>query len=82
MVDPVSFQQWIEENFPGGGVLDAGSKSLRLQEMIADAVLEPRVTILSEAIATTGVDETQARVTLALVYAFEQRSEGNHEQAS
>lgn len=48
---------------------------------MADAVLEPRVTIMSGAVAATGIDELQARMTLALVYAFESGSEVHNEQA-
>jgi hypothetical protein len=38
---------------------------------MAEAVMSPEVTILSRAVAQTGIDEIQARMTLALVYAFE-----------
>ena len=74
MTDPVKFEEWVAEFFPNGGVLDATAESRALQDMMADAVLAPEVTIISRAVAQTGIDEIQARMTLALVYAFEKWS--------
>ena len=76
MTDAVKFETWISTNFLGGGRLDGSRQSRSLQEMMADAVTAPEVTIMSRAVAETGVDEIQARMTLALVYAFQNSDSG------
>ena len=73
MVDPVLFEIWTERHFSQGGVLDTSPESRILQKTMAEAVMSSEVTILSRAVAQTGIDEIQARATLALVYAFENR---------
>ena len=71
MIDPIQFETWTERHFSQGGLLDASPESRALQKTMAEAVMSPEVTILSRAVAQTGIDEIQARMTLALVYAFE-----------
>jgi hypothetical protein len=74
-IDPVAFEEWISRRFAGGGALNGGSESIALQRLMANAVTDPQVTILSRAVAETGVDETHARMTIALFQAFLQTSE-------
>jgi hypothetical protein len=69
-IDPVAFEEWISRHFAGGGALNEGSESIVLQKLMANAVTDPQVTILSRAAAGTGIDETQARMTIALMQAF------------
>lgn len=51
--------------------MDASPKSRSLQETMVEAVMSPEITILSRAVAETGIDEIHARMAFALVYAFE-----------
>jgi len=69
-VDPVAFETWMSSHFMRGGALNSGGRSLALQSLMASAVMDPTVTILSRAVAETGVDETQARITIALIHGF------------
>ncbi|MGI4830270.1 MAG: hypothetical protein ACRYFU_19010 [Janthinobacterium lividum] len=71
MIDPIQFERWTERHFSQGGVLDTSPESRILQKTMVEAVMCPEVTILSRAVAQTGIDEIQARATLALVHAFE-----------
>jgi hypothetical protein len=71
MVDSIQFETWTERHFSHGGVLDASPESRALQKTMAESVMSPEVTILSRAVAQTGIDEIQARATLTLVHAFE-----------
>jgi hypothetical protein len=73
VIDPVPFEEWIGRRFPAGGALNGGSESIALQELMVNAVMDPQVTILSRASAETGVDETHARMAIALLQAFLQR---------
>jgi len=73
MTNPAEFEAWVTELLPRGGVLNATPESRRMQNILADAVMSPEVTIMSRAVARTGIDEIQARMTLAVVYAFENR---------
>jgi hypothetical protein len=66
-VDPVDFEAWIETNFTVSGEMRCESTINALQRLIVDAVVSPQVTILSRAVAQTGVDEIQARMALALI---------------
>jgi hypothetical protein len=68
--DPIGFEEWIRENFTNGADLNGGSQSLALQRLMANAVMDPQVTILSHAVAETGIDEIQARMTIALMHGF------------
>lgn len=77
VIDPVAFQEWIGGRFPAGGALNAGSESIASQKMMVNAVMDPQVTIMSRAIAETGVDETHARMAIALLQAFLQRPSGD-----
>jgi hypothetical protein len=77
VIDPVAFEEWIGRRFPAGGALNAGRESIASQKMMVNAVMDPQVTILSRAIAETGVDETHARMAIALLQAFLQRSSGD-----
>jgi hypothetical protein len=70
VIDPVAFEEWISGRFPGGGALNGGVASITLQKLMANAVTDPQVTILSRAVAETGIDEIQARMTIALMHAF------------
>jgi hypothetical protein len=69
-IDPIAFEVWIGENFIDGGALNGGSASIDLQQLIANAVMDPQVTILSQAVSQTGIDETHARMTIALIQGF------------
>jgi hypothetical protein len=77
LVDPVTFEEWIGRRFPSGGALNAGSESIASQKMMVNAVMDPQVTVLSRAIAETGVDETHARMAIALLQAFLRRHLGD-----
>jgi hypothetical protein len=82
-IDPVAFEEWISRRFVVGGALDEGSESIALQKLMANAATDPQVTILSRAVAQTGVDETQARMAIALMQAFIQTeflARRSHEQ--
>jgi hypothetical protein len=84
VIDPVTFESWIAKRFPSGGVLDGGTESITLQKLMANAVTDPQVTILSRAVSETGIDEIQARMTLAIMQVFlqtELRAGGRNEQA-
>ena len=70
VLDPVAFEEWISRRFPGGGTLNGGTESIALQKLMANAVTDPQVTILSRAVAEAGIDEIQARMTIALMQAF------------
>ncbi len=70
-IDPVEFEEWISRRFASGGALNRGSESMALQQLMANAVTDPEVTILSRAVAETGIDETQARMTIALMQTFQ-----------
>ncbi|PSH04125.1 MAG: hypothetical protein CXZ00_08735 [Acidobacteria bacterium] len=81
VIDPVAFEEWISRRFAGDGALNGlngGSESITLQRLMANAVTDPQVTILSRAVAETGVDETHARMTIALMQAFLQTSASAH----
>lgn len=67
MVDPIGFEQWVETNLVGSA---ARSPSAEMKEALAEAVMMPEVTIVSRAISLTGVDEIDARMTLAMLYIF------------
>ena len=68
--DPIDFEAWIRENFANGADRDGGRQGLELQNLMVNAVMDPQVTILSHAVAETGIDETQARMTIALMHGF------------
>ncbi len=68
MVDPIAFEAWVQETLVGENGLHPSSQ---LQVELSDAVMRAEITIMSRAISWTGVDETQARMTLAIVHAFE-----------
>lgn len=68
--DPIGFEAWIHENFANGADRDGGRQSLELQNLMVNAVMDSQVTILSHAVAETGVDEIQARMTIALMQGF------------
>jgi hypothetical protein len=70
VIDPVAFEEWISRRFLGGGALNGGTQSIALQKLMANAVTDPQVTILSRAVAETGIDEIPARMTIALMQAF------------
>jgi hypothetical protein len=70
VIDPVAFEEWISGRFPGSGALKGGVASITLQNLMANAVTDPQVTILSRAVAETGIDEIPARMTIALMQAF------------
>lgn len=69
-VDPIAFEIWIGENFIESADTRRGSTDTALRSLIADAVMDPQVTILARAVAETGIDEIQARMTLALMQGF------------
>ena len=70
VLDPIAFDVWISESFGNSGPLNGSQKSMALQHLMANAVIDPQVTIVSRAVAATGVDEIQARMTIALIQAF------------
>ena len=63
MVDPIQFETWTERHFSQRGVLDNSPESRSLQKTMVEAVMSPEVTILSRAVAQTGIDEIHARAT-------------------
>lgn len=67
MVDPIEFEKWIESNLAGDAAFHPSSE---LQAALAEAVMMPEVTIVSRAVSLTGVDEIQARMTLAMLFIF------------
>jgi hypothetical protein len=75
VIDPVAFEEWISRRFVGGGVLNGGRESIALQRLMANTVTDPQVTILSRAVAETGIDEMHARMTIALLQGFLQTSD-------
>lgn len=70
VIDPVAFEEWISRRLPGGGALNGRVESIALQKLMANAVTDPQVTIMSRAVAETDIDEIQARMTIALMQAF------------
>ncbi len=70
VVDPVAFDTWIRESFLIDTCPTDRRKRLALQHLMTNAVMDPQVTILSHAAAEAGVDEIQARMTIALMSGF------------
>jgi hypothetical protein len=75
--DPIGFETWIRENFTNGAGLNGSGQSLALQNLMAYAVMDPQVTIMSHAVAETGIDEIQARMTIALMHGFQRTRTGS-----